>query len=50
MTEKNVSELHSKPVTSAKPTKRRIPGTAKDQIIMSPDFNEPLEDFKEILS
>lgn len=49
MTEKNANELNSKPVTTAMPAKRRIPGTAKGQIIMSPDFNEPLEDFKEIL-
>lgn len=49
MTEKNANELNGKPVTAAKPAKRRIPGTAKGQIFMSPDFNEPLEDFKEIL-
>lgn len=36
-------------VPFAKLQKRRVPGTAKGQIIMSPDFNEPLENFKENL-
>lgn len=36
-------------VPFSKPRKRRVPGTAKGQIIMAPDFNEPLEDFAEYM-
>lgn len=36
-------------VPFAQPRKRRVPGTAKGQIIMSPDFNEPLADFAEYI-
>lgn len=32
----------------AQPAKRRRRGSAKGQIWMSPDFDEPLEDFKDI--
>ena len=28
---------------------RRVPGTAKGQIWMSPDFDEPLEDFEDYM-
>lgn len=31
------------------PTKRRQRGSAKGQIWMAPDFNEPLEDFREYM-
>jgi antitoxin (DNA-binding transcriptional repressor) of toxin-antitoxin stability system len=31
------------------PTKRRQRGSAKGQIWMSPDFDEPLEDFREYM-
>lgn len=33
-----------------KAKKRRQSGSAKGQIWMSPDFDEPLEDFKEYMS
>ena len=33
----------------AQPAKRRQRGSAKGQIWMSPDFDEPLEDFREYM-
>ena len=35
------------PYTEAR--QRRAPGSAKGKIVMSPDFNEPLEDFAEYM-
>ena len=32
-----------------KPKKQRIPGTARDLITISDDFDEPLEDFKDYM-
>ena len=34
---------------SSSPKKRRRSGSAKGQIWMSPDFDEPLEDFEEYM-
>jgi len=42
---KRVAEL--RPVES--PKGERVPGTMKGQIWMSPDFDEPLEDFKDYM-
>jgi prevent-host-death family protein len=41
----------NKPLVKLVPltTGRRVPGTAKGQIWMSPDFDEPLEDFEDYM-
>ncbi|MDJ0659907.1 MAG: DUF2281 domain-containing protein [Crocosphaera sp.] len=49
-------ELEGKPIrlvveeVSSSPKKRRQSGSAKGKIWMSPDFDEPLEDFEEYRS
>lgn len=43
-------ELEVLIVERKSPKKRRQSGSAKGQIVMSPDFDEPLEDFDEYMS